>query len=573
MYPYMKDTNHPLTDAQSHPIDNERDSSSQRPWEHLYMFADESADADVITMIDTLNLLSNNQHSNCSTKYAADTSKPSVSGVVSNTLLPYACEQDLLENAMLSGRSAPLITDGALRKEDMLRPLKKHASFTLNRNGLNRRRHEFQKQQNFELFRTRSKLSEGKFSRIHSRKEHAQEKGQNLISNENDRITDEAGEDTISADRYFDALEGPELDVPKDSEDLLLPHDKQWPFLLRFPIVAFSICLGLSSQAVLWKMVAMSPALGFLHVPGEVNYALWSLALFSLCIVSSIYICKCWFYFQAVKPPPRIATTIHPIVWCVLVSPLLVLELKVYGQWLSGGKRRLSLVANASTHVAVMGNFLAAVLAREVGWMEPAVFFMAVGCAHYLVLFVTLYQRLPTAQTLPKELHPVFFFFVATPSTASVAWAIVAGNFNTIAKMIYFLALFLFLSLIARARFFYGLRFSTAWWAYTYPMTALTSATVHYSMAVRHRFTQLLAVLLLAVASLTVLIVFAFTIYHLILGTLFPNDTAIAITTKRLVRQVPWRGALNGEQSLSNNYNHQLETDDDDEKISQRGAK
>ncbi|KAH7405240.1 hypothetical protein KP509_15G062200 [Ceratopteris richardii] len=491
MYPYMKDTNHPLTDAQSHPIDNERDSSSQRPWEHLYMFADESADADVITMIDTLNLLSNNQHSNCSTKYAADTSKPSVSGVVSNTLLPYACEQDLLENAMLSGRSAPLITDGALRKEDMLRPLKKHASFTLNRNGLNRRRHEFQKQQNFELFRTRSKLSEGKFSRIHSRKEHAQEKGQNLISNENDRITDEAGEDTISADRYFDALEGPELDVPKDSEDLLLPHDKQWPFLLRFPIVAFSICLGLSSQAVLWKMVAMSPALGFLHVPGEVNYALWSLALFSLCIVSSIYICKCWFYFQAVKPPPRIATTIHPIVWCVLVSPLLVLELKVYGQWLSGGKRRLSLVANASTHVAVM---------------------VSLDALHCLVQ-------------------------------------------------------------IARARFFYGLRFSTAWWAYTYPMTALTSATVHYSMAVRHRFTQLLAVLLLAVASLTVLIVFAFTIYHLILGTLFPNDTAIAITTKRLVRQVPWRGALNGEQSLSNNYNHQLETDDDDEKISQRGAK
>ncbi|CAL9066184.1 unnamed protein product [Musa banksii] len=36
-----------------------------------------------------------------------------------------------------------------------------------------------------------------------------------------------------AADRYFDALQGPELDTLRAS---VLPEDETWPFLLRFPI-------------------------------------------------------------------------------------------------------------------------------------------------------------------------------------------------------------------------------------------------------------------------------------------------------------------------------------------------
>ena len=46
------------------------------------------------------------------------------------------------------------------------------------------------------------------------------------------------------------------------------------------------------------------------------------------------------------------------------------------------------------------------------------------------MLFVTLYQRLPTNESLPKELHPVFFLFVAAPSVASMAWAKIHRSFD-----------------------------------------------------------------------------------------------------------------------------------------------
>ncbi|KAK6936760.1 hypothetical protein RJ641_033790 [Dillenia turbinata] len=45
--------------------------------------------------------------------------------------------------------------------------------------------------------------------------------------------------EALPVDRYFDALEGPELDTLGATEDIVLPDDKLWPFLLRFPISSF----------------------------------------------------------------------------------------------------------------------------------------------------------------------------------------------------------------------------------------------------------------------------------------------------------------------------------------------
>jgi hypothetical protein len=84
--------------------------------------------------------------------------------------------------------------------------------------------------------------------------------------------------------------------------------------------------------------------------------------------------------------------------------------------------------------------FVGALLGARMGLREPALFFFAVGSVHYVVLFVTLYQRLPTNVPLPRDLHPVFFLFVATPSVASVAWARISGEFGLGARVAYYVA-------------------------------------------------------------------------------------------------------------------------------------
>lgn len=297
-------------------------------------------------------------------------------------------------------------------------------------------------------------------------------------------------ETALSAGRYFDALTGPELEEVKDKESLLLPEHELWPFLLRFPIGTFGVALGLGSQTMLWKNLALVPQMTFLQIPTWINLVLWCVAVLALVVILICYFLKIQFYFEAVRReyhhpvrvnfffapwiacmflatgvPPQIATTIHPAVWCVFMFPVFCLELKIYGQWLSGGQRRLSKVANPSTHLSVVGNFVGSNLAAIVGWKEPAIFFWAVGLAHYIVLFVTLYQRLPTNETLPTDLHPVFFLFVAAPSASSLAWMRISGEFDYVSRIVFFIALFLYTSLIVRINFFRGFKFSIAWWA------------------------------------------------------------------------------------------------------------
>ncbi|EOY23378.1 hypothetical protein QUC31_008224 [Theobroma cacao] len=372
---------------------------------------------------------------------------------------------------------------------------------------------------------------------------------------EEDSVRRNPENEALPVDRYFDALEGPELETLRASEEIVLPDDKTWPFLLRYPISSFGICLGVSSQAVMWKTLATANSTKFLHISLIVNLILWWISVALVVIVSSIYLLKVILYFEAVRReyyhpirvnfffapwitllflalgvPPSVASSLPVALWYVLMTPIFCLELKIYGQWMSGGQRRLSKVANPSNHLSIVGNFVGAQLGASMGLKEGPIFFFAVGLAHYTVLFVTLYQRLPTNETLPKELHPVFFLFVAAPSVASMAWATIQGFFDYGSRIAYFIALFLYFSLAVRVNFFRGFKFSLAWWAYTFPMTGAAVATMRYSSAVTNIVTQTLSIILSVVATLTVTALLITTILHaFVLRDLFPNDIAIAI--------------------------------------------
>ncbi|KAK8970005.1 S-type anion channel SLAH3 [Platanthera guangdongensis] len=231
---------------------------------------------------------------------------------------------------------------------------------------------------------------------------------------------------------------------------------------------------------------------------------------------------------------PYVAESIHELLWLALMAPILCLELKIYGMWMSGGERRLSKVANPCNHLAVVGNFVGALLGASMGLKEGPIFFFAVGVAHYTVLFVTLYQRLPTNETLPKELHPVFFLFIAAPSVAGTAWAAITGEFSIGARIPYFIAMFLYASLAVRVNFFRGFRFSITWWAYTFPMAGSAIATIRYTAQVNNVNTRTLSLSLAIISSFTALFLFICTILHgFVFLDLFPNDIAIAISHKK----------------------------------------
>jgi len=250
----------------------------------------------------------------------------------------------------------------------------------------------------------------------------------------------------------------------------------QSSILTRLHAGYFRISLALGAQALLWKITiehANESQAALRHVshmlPSTAFLLLWCLALLVLITLSPLYILRCFFYFHMVKAEflhhigvnflyaPWIswllmlqsAPFISPenltyrVLWLVFAVPVMVLDVKIYGQWFTTEKRFLSMMANPTSHMSVLGNLVGARAAAQMGWKEIAVFMFSLGMIHYLVLFVTLYQRQYDCKRFPVMLRPAFFLFVAAPSMASLAWSSISGAFDTSSKLLFFLSLFL----------------------------------------------------------------------------------------------------------------------------------
>ncbi|KAL5573373.1 hypothetical protein UlMin_022970 [Ulmus minor] len=337
------------------------------------------------------------------------------------------------------------------------------------------------------------------------------------------------------------------------------------PILAKFHAGYFRISLSLCSQALLWKIL-LEPnddvhaiRRAFRMVPSTAFRFLWSLALFTLALQSLLYILRCLLLFEMVKAEflhhvgvnylfaPGISwllliqsspfispnTIWYRVFWCLLVFPIFVLDVKIYGQWFTKGKRFLATVANPASQLSVIGNLVAARAAAQMGWKESALCMFSLGMVHYLVLFVTLYQRLSGNNSLPVTLRPVFFLFIGAPSMASLAWCSISGKFDSASKMLYFLSLFLFLSLVSRPNLFKKSmrKFNVAWWAYPFPLTWLALAATKYAEEVKGEIAHGIMIVFSALSVLVSLILIAITALRS--NVLLP-DISRASTPKQL---------------------------------------
>ncbi|KAL8142734.1 hypothetical protein V2J09_015766 [Rumex salicifolius] len=327
----------------------------------------------------------------------------------------------------------------------------------------------------------------------------------------------------------------------------------------------FRVCMSMCMQALLWKTLVQYTTTSGSHfleidvhrdhdLPSTALILLWCLSLFTLITTFLIYTLKCWLHFDRVKQEfmhhvgvnyffaPWISSllllqalpnsfslnhnnhnnnnnynsySINCNYWWVFVVPIVALDVKIYGHWFTKGKRFLSRVANPASQIGVIANLAAARATSELGWKEGALFLFSLGMAHYLVLFVTLYQRLPGGDGFPISLRPVFFLFIATPSMASFAWSSIHGGFGTASKMLFFLSLFLFLSLVSRPRLFEKAmkKYNVAWWSYSFSLTLLALTAMEYAGEVKSTASHALMMILSTASILLFFVMLLFTTF------------------------------------------------------------
>lgn len=168
----------------------------------------------------------------------------------------------------------------------------------------------------------------------------------------------------------------------------------------------------------------------------------------------------------------------------------------------------------ATLDIAVAGGTMPIPWAHEVN-----MFALAVGTMIALMLFTMIMSRLIHHEPLPAGMTPSLMILMAPFEAGFLAYTNFMQSVDTFSGLLFYFGLFIFL-IVAPKIFRRGIPFATGWWTIGFPMAALKSAALKYAVFAQAWPVTAIAVILLALLSLAIAVLFARTLRILFNGRL-----------------------------------------------------
>ncbi|MGM0823360.1 MAG: SLAC1 anion channel family protein [Pseudomonadota bacterium] len=292
--------------------------------------------------------------------------------------------------------------------------------------------------------------------------------------------------------------------------------------LQNFPISWFALIMGMSGFTIAWHRAEV-----LLSFPIKVSLVLLILTLTTFAILLTIYLTKIVKYTSKVKEefshPVKLnffptvsiglillsiailpySNRVSLMLWSIGVILHLGFTLYVLSVWLHQTHFEVTHI-NPAWFIPIVGNILVPIVGVQHASVEISWFFFSVGLIFWGVLLTIIFYRMFFHQPLPAKLLPTLFILIAPPAVGFVSWFQLVGEVNAFGRILYYVALFLTLMLLTQARRFIRIEFYLSWWAYSFPMAAITIASFLMYEQLQLPFFRILSVGLLSL--LTVLI-------------------------------------------------------------------
>jgi len=266
--------------------------------------------------------------------------------------------------------------------------------------------------------------------------------------------------------------------------------------LEHFPVAIFSMVMGISGLTLVW--LKAHTVLGLPVIVGE---GLRGVASILFIILLGVYGLKALRHPQSVvmemRHPVRInffstisisllllatayveaAPEVALWLWGVGAVLHLSLTLAIFSSWLHHTHYAIQ-HANPAWFIPVVGNIIVPIAGVRLASPELSWFFFSIGLVFWIVLLTIVLYRLFFHEPLPARLTPTLFILLAPPSVGFIAYLQLNENLDAFARILYYTALFLALLLASNAMRFLRTPFFISAWAYSFPLAALTIATL-----------------------------------------------------------------------------------------------
>jgi tellurite resistance protein len=94
------------------------------------------------------------------------------------------------------------------------------------------------------------------------------------------------------------------------------------------------------------------------------------------------------------------------------------------------------------------------------------------------VLLTIIFYRVLFHHPIEERLMPTLFILIAPPAVGFIAYTRLIGELDSLARVLYFSGLFLTLLLFTQVGRFAKLKFFLSWWAYSFPLAAISIASM-----------------------------------------------------------------------------------------------
>ncbi len=129
---------------------------------------------------------------------------------------------------------------------------------------------------------------------------------------------------------------------------------------------------------------------------------------------------------------------------------------------------------NPSWFIPIVGNILVPIAGVFILPGSYLWFFFSIGIIFWLMLVTLLLNRTIFFKAMPEKLVPTFFIMIAPPAIGVISYVLLTGAVDPFAYVLYFFGLFLALLFFVNAAVFARIRFALSWWAYSFPLAALS---------------------------------------------------------------------------------------------------
>lgn len=186
--------------------------------------------------------------------------------------------------------------------------------------------------------------------------------------------------------------------------------------------------------------------------------------------------------------------------WQAGAAAHLLLTFRIITQWVHHTQFEIAHM-NPAWFIPVVGNILVPIAGVAHAPVEISWFFFSIGLAFWPVLLTIIFYRVIFHASLPERLMPTLFILIAPPAVGFISYVRLTGGVDAFAQVLYNAALFFTLLLFFQLKWFVRLKFYLSWWAYSFPLAAITVATLLMAQHSGKALYYDLAVLLLVIVT------------------------------------------------------------------------